>query len=266
MIKFPGINLELNISKNVLEIGNITITWYALIIVLAFIIALVICKKNNGKYEIKYNDIIDLSIYLIPISIISARLYYILFSLEYYIYNPLDLFNLKTGGLAIYGGIIGGIITIYIFCKKRNINLLDLTDYIVPSLALGQAIGRWGNFINIEAYGYETTLPWRMGIIENGIYKEVHPTFLYESIITFILFFLLTILQNKRKFKGEITYIYLIVYSFSRMILEEQRIDSLMLFNVKISQILSMLIFVIFCFILYIKILKNKKINHNVKK
>ena len=134
-------------------------------------------------FGIKFEDIIDLLIFLIPISIISARLYYVLFDLNYFIKNPMQIFNIRTGGLAIYGGIIGGIITCIVFCKKRKINILDLLDYLAPALALGQAIGRWGNFANIEAYGVETTLPWRMGIYEANKYVEVHPTFLYESIV-----------------------------------------------------------------------------------
>ena len=152
-------------------------------------------------------------IYLIPISIISARIYYIIFKLEYFLTQPLQMLNLRNGGLAIYGGIIGGVITCYIFCKKRNIHVLDLLDFIAPILALGQAVGRWGNFFNVEAYGTQTTNLFRMGILENGIYKEVHPTFLYESTVTILLFIILLFLQKKRKFKRR-NYIYLFNYLF----------------------------------------------------
>ena len=256
IIKFPGLNLNLEISKTAFSIGNINIYWYAILMVSAFIIALIILKIKDGKFGIKFSDIFDLSIYVIPISIISARIYYILFNLEYYIHNPYNIFDLRSGGLAIYGGIIGALITCYIFCKKRKINLLDLIDYVVPVLALGQAIGRWGNFINVEAYGEVTNLPWRMGIIEAGEYIEVHPTFLYESLVTFTLFIVLILMSNKRKFKGQIVLIYLIVYSFARMIIEGLRTDSLMLGNMRVSQVLSLIIFVI-SIGLYIK----KKIN-----
>ena len=136
----------------------------------------------------------------------------------------------------------------------------------MPYLSLGQAIGRWGNFVNVEAYGAKTSLPWRMGIIENNQYIEVHPTFFYESVITFILFFYLIKLQNKRKIKGEVTYTYLIVYSFARTFIEYLRCDSLMLYNLKISQILSIAIFVIFCCILGYKKIKYKKIKLHDKK
>lgn len=266
MIKFPGIGLEFYINKNLIDFGFLKITWYAVFIVTAFAIALLIFKKSNGKFNIKYDDILDLAIFVIPISIIGARLYYCVFNLEYYIKYPMKILDITTGGLAIYGGIIAGAITCLIFCKKRKINLLDVLDFIVPAIALGQAIGRWGNFINIEAYGTETSLPWRMGIIENGLYKEVHPTFLYEFIVTLVLFIVLIILQKNRKFKGEITYVYLIGYSFARFFIEGLRIDSLMLFNVRVSQILSAIIFVIFCSILIYNVEKNKKSSKGVTK
>lgn len=228
-ITFPLLNLKLNISSIAFNVFGLEIYWYAVIIVAAIITALLVCKKRDGVFSIKFETILDISIYLIPISIISARLFYVLFNLDYYIQNPIAILNIRSGGLAIYGGIIGGAITIWIMAKKKNVNVLDLLDYLVPALAIGQSIGRWGNFINMEAYGYETNLPWKMGIIEAGEYIEVHPTFLYESICTFILFLMLTKMQKKRKFKGEITATYLISYGIIRAIIECFRADSLML-------------------------------------
>ena len=268
---FPSINLELNIKRVAFSIFGIDIYWYGIIIALAIMIALLILKLQDGKFGIKFNTILDLAIYLIPISLICARIYYVLFNLQQYTNNPLKIFNLRDGGMAIYGGIIGGLITCIIFCKKRKIKILNMLDYIVPVLALGQAIGRWGNFINIEAHGTETNSIFRMGIIENGTYMEVHPTFLYESIITFFLAILLLNIKDSekikkdskkqliRKYPGQVTFIYLIVYSFARFFIEGIRTDSLMLFNFRISQILSMAIFVVFCLILTYKELKDKK-------
>lgn len=135
-ITFPILNLELNISPIAFTIFGIEIYWYAIIMVSSFIIAILIFKLRDGKYGIKYSDILDLVIYLIPISIISARLYYVLFNLQDYILYPLQILNFRTGGLAIYGGIIGGVITCFIFCKKREISLVHLLDYVVPCLAL----------------------------------------------------------------------------------------------------------------------------------
>ena len=136
VVTFPGLNLQFNINRIALSIGGISIYWYAILMTSAFAISLLIYKLKNGKFEIKFSDILDLALLLIPISIVSARLYYILFNLEYYVANPTQIFNLRSGGLAIYGGIIGGAVTCYIFCKKRKINLLNLLDYIVPCLAL----------------------------------------------------------------------------------------------------------------------------------
>lgn len=245
LIKFPGLNLEFNISKVAFEVFGIKIYWYAILIVTAIILALIIFRKRNGLYDIRFNDILDLSLYAIPIAIVCARLYYIIFNLEYYMQNPKEILSIRNGGLAIYGAIIGGLITLIIFCKKKKINVLDLIDYVAPGLVLGQAIGRWGNFVNIEAYGTTTNSFLRMGIIESGKYIEVHPTFLYESIACFAIFIILLLMKNKRKFKGQIACTYFILYSLERFFVEGLRTDSLMLGNIRISQILSAIIFIV---------------------
>lgn len=256
---FPAINLELNIPRVAFSIFGVNVYWYGVIIVSAMVIALLLCKKDDGKYGIEFKTILDLAIYVIPISIICARIYYVVFNFSIYENNIMRVFDFRTGGLAIYGGIIGAVITIYVYCKLKKVNFIDILDYVVPFLALGQSIGRWGNFVNIEAYGTETTFPWRMGIFEGGIYKEVHPTFLYESISTFLIFVLLYLIRNNRKYKGQITYIYLALYGVARMIIEGLRIDSLMYQNLRISQALSLLLFVIFSGVLvYKKICYNK--------
>ena len=135
-ITFPGLNLKMQVSKIAFTIGNIQIYWYAILMVFAFLIAIIIFKIKDEKYEIKFNDILDLVIIMIPISIICARIYYIVFKLDYYLQNPMQIINLRNGGLAIYGGIIGGAITCYIFCKKKKIDFLNLVDYLAPCLAL----------------------------------------------------------------------------------------------------------------------------------
>ena len=145
-ITFPLLNLKLQISRIAFSIGNIDIYWYAILMVFAFLIGLLIFKIKDGKFGIKFSDILDLSILVIPISIISARLYYIAFNANYYMSNLSQIFNLRNGGLAIYGGIIGGVLTCYIYCKKKKINLWDLLDYIVPSLALRTSNRKMGKF------------------------------------------------------------------------------------------------------------------------
>lgn len=211
---------------------GIPIAWYAVIITFAFLIGIILLKKDDGLFNIKFEDILDLSIYVIPISIIGARIYYIFFAFNEFEWNFIKMINIRTGGLAIYGGIIAGAITVIVFSKKRDIKILDVLDCIAPYLVLGQGIGRWGNFFNIEAYGRETTLPWRMGIYIAGKYTEVHPTFLYESMEDFLIFGILMIIRKKRKFSGQIVFLYLIMYSFIRFFIEGLRTDSLMFLRI----------------------------------
>ena len=263
-ITFNGLGLNFYINQIAIKFHNISIYWYAIFIVLAFIVGIALCRKDNGKYNIKFENILELAIIMIPVAIISARIYFILFKLEYYIQNPSKILDIRNGGLAIYGGIIGAIITIIIYCKKKDINILDMLDYIVPYLALGQAIGRWGNFFNMEAYGTETNSIFRMGIVKNFKFIEVHPTFLYESVGCLLIFILLYNIRNKRKYKGQLTYIYLSLYGFIRAIIEGLRTDSLMLGNFRVSQVLSIILCITFSAMLIYKNNKNKGKNNNI--
>jgi len=154
---------------------------------------------------------------------------------------------------------LAGTLTCIIYCKKNKIKLLDVLDFIAPYVVLGQAIGRWGNFVNIEAYGRHTDLLWRMGIIEGEKYIEVHPTFLYESLGNFIIFIILTLKKKKRSFAGEITLFYAMFYSLIRMFIEGLRTDSLMLGMLRISQVLSLVILVISVIVLVKKVVNLRK-------
>lgn len=256
---FPEVKLSLLIDNIAFSIGKIDVYWYAILIISAIILVIVLLYKDDKKYGIKFEDVLELLIFMIPIAFIGARIYYICFKLDYYLADITRIFNIRDGGLAIYGGIIAGIVTIIVYCKIKKIKILDMIDYFAPYLPLGQAIGRWGNFFNVEAYGTETTIFFRMGIIENGIYKEVHPTFLYESFATFCIFILLVCIKDKRKYSGQITYIYLILYSFVRFFIEGLRIDSLMIGNIRILQLLSLLIFIIFLCVIIFKEIRRKK-------
>ena len=146
IVTFPGLGLEFNISKIALSIFNINITWYAILIVLSFAIALLIYKKRDGLYNIKFEQTLELALFVIPISLICARAYYVLFNLDYYSQNILQIFAINNGGLAIYGGIIGGAITCFVFARRKKINFLDLLDYIVPALALRTSYRQMGKF------------------------------------------------------------------------------------------------------------------------
>lgn len=258
-IKFTGLGLDLSIDSIAINVFGINIYWYAIFIVIAFLVAILFCKRDDGKYNIKYEQILEVLLFVIPISIICARLYFVIFKLDYYMQNPTEILNIRNGGLAIYGGIIGAILTILTYCKIKKVNFLDVLDYFAPYLVLGQAIGRWGNFFNAEAHGTITDTIFRMGIVENGIYKEVHPTFLYESICCLLIFALLYIMRNKRKYKGQITYIYLCLYGFVRAVIEGLRTDSLMLGTFRISQILSIVLCIVFGIILIYKKVEKRK-------
>ncbi len=146
-IIFPSLNLKMQISEIAFSIGNIHIYWYAILMVFAFLVSIIIFKLKDGKFEIKFSDVLDLCIILIPISIIGARVYYIIFKLGYYIQNPLQILNLRSGGLAIYGGIIGGIICLYIFCRRKKIDFLNMLDYVAPCLALRSINWKMGKFL-----------------------------------------------------------------------------------------------------------------------
>ncbi len=145
-VSFPGLGLEFNISKVAFTLFGINIAWYAILIVMAMLIALIIYRIKDGLYSIKFQDILELSLYVIPISLLSARLYYVIFKLDFFLQNPMQILNIKQGGLAIYGGIIGGALTCYFYAKKRKINFLDLLDYIVPCLALRTSYWKMGKF------------------------------------------------------------------------------------------------------------------------
>ncbi len=208
-------------------------------------------EKNKDKeysYGIKFDDIFDFAIGALVIGISSARAYFVLFNWDYYSQNISEIFKIWHGGIAIYGAIVGSAIYAILFCLKRKIKFLDFADVIVPYLALAQSIGRWGNFVNQEAFGSETNVPWKMGIYNENLlrYNFVHPTFIYESLCTFSIAILLIKLSKNRKFKGQIMYLYFILYGISRAIIEGLRTDSLMFANFRVSQVLSVIFVIIF--------------------
>ena len=221
------------------SINGFEIRLYGILIAVAFLSAIFISAKRAPKFGIKAENIYDLAIFLMPISIVGARLYYVIFSWDNYAGDFRKIIDIRSGGLAIHGGLIAGIITAIIFCKVKKINFPDLADLIFPQVALAQAIGRWGNFFNSEAHGGPTDLPW--GIIVDG--QKVHPTFLYESIWCLALFFFLLHVSRKRKFRWQIFLLYCILYSFERFFVEGLRTDSLMIGNLRQAQVLSAVVF-----------------------
>jgi phosphatidylglycerol:prolipoprotein diacylglycerol transferase len=150
-ITFPGFGMKFEINSIAINLFGIDIYWYAIFIVLAFAIGIAFCKKDDGKYNIKFEDILNILIFLIPISIICARLYFVLFKLDYYAKNPLEIFNIRNGGLAIYGGIIGAVITILVYCKYAKLSVLDVIDYIAPYLPLRTSNWKMGKLCKLRS-------------------------------------------------------------------------------------------------------------------
>jgi len=258
-VAFPNLNLYFNINPIAFSFGQINIYWYGILIATAVLLGLFFAKLRDKKYGINFSDVEEFVLWALPAGIIFARLYYVIFSWDLYKKNPLSIFEIWNGGLAIYGGIIGAVLTSVIFCKVKKISLLDLLDYAVPFLALGQAIGRWGNFFNMEAYGTITNSFFRMEILQKtGEYISVHPTFLYESVGLIFIFSLLMLI--KRKFSGQVISVYFLLYGILRTFIEWIRADSLMIGNFKISMVVSILLVCIsLIFILY-NVLKKKEI------
>ena len=250
-----------------LKIGNITIYWYSIMILIGFLTASYLIIRESAQLKIKKEIIIDLLFYTIIIGILGARIYYVLFNLDYYSKNLLDIFKVWEGGLAIHGGIIAGTIFIIMYTKKKKQNTLKLLDICVPGLLIGQAIGRWGNFFNQEAHGPVTSiehLKYLPKFIQKGMYIDGEyyiPTFLYESILCIIGLIIILVIRKKVKLKnGQITGFYLIWYGIIRAIIESFRTDSLMFLGLKQAQIISFIMIIIGT-ILIIKGNKNEKYN-----
>lgn len=228
-------------------IFDISIRWYGILIALGIILATLIVYKRSPRHGIDQDKTLDFILISIPLGIIGARLYYVLFNWQYYSGDFYKIINIRAGGLAIHGGLILGLITLAILCKIWNYKPLNVLDLAMPAIALAQAIGRWGNYFNSEAHGGPTDLPW--AIIVEG--QAVHPTFLYESIWCLIMFGILLIVDNNRRFDGQVFLLYGILYSLERFFVEYLRTDSLMLFGIiKQAMLISAITFLI-CAIIY---------------
>lgn len=223
-------------------IFGIDIMWYGILIATGIICGYLIAKNLAKIDGIKEDLLLDFLLITLPFAIIGARLYYVIFEWSYYSQNPIEIIDIRGGGLAIYGGLIAAVITAYIFSKKKDIAFLRLADICLPGVAIGQAIGRWGNYINQEAYGTATDLPWAITI--DG--QSVHPTFLYESIGDFLIFLILfNMFRKNHTYYGKTTAWYCIIYGTLRFFVEGFRIDSLYLGPFRVSQLVSLAIIII---------------------
>ncbi|MEQ7219907.1 prolipoprotein diacylglyceryl transferase [Vagococcus fluvialis] len=245
----------LSVNPIAFNLFGIDIMWYAIIIVSAIVLVSWLASKEAVKVGLREDDVVDLMLWALPISIVGARLYYVLFELDYYIENPGQILAIRSGGLAIYGGLIAGGLVVYFFTRHRFISTWKFLDVAAPSVILAQGIGRWGNFMNHEAYGevvsrnFLELLHLPKFIIENmyidGEYRQ--PTFLYESVWSVLGFVVLILLRRKPNFlkEGEVALVYVIWYSLGRFFIEGMRTDSLWIGDViRVSQMLSGLLFI----------------------
>jgi len=231
------------------EVFGIAIRWYGILMATAILIGSIVMIKNGKKIGVKEEDLIDLILWVLPSAIIGARLYYVAFEWQHYQGDIMKIINVRNGGMAIHGGVLGGVIAGYIFCKIRKLEFWRLADIAAPALIFGQALGRWGNFANSEAHGGPTDLPW--AIVVDGI--KVHPTFLYESIWNLGVLAILLVYGKKKKSHGEIFGLYLIGYSVGRFFIEGLRTDSLMFMGMRVAQLISITLILIGGTIIYRK-------------
>ncbi|MDZ5784143.1 prolipoprotein diacylglyceryl transferase [Marinococcus luteus] len=241
------------IDRVAFEVGSVPIYWYGILIGLGALLGYILASYEAKKRGLPEDIFADLLIFAIPISIICARLYYVIFEWEYYVQNPGSILAVWEGGLAIHGGLIGAVLTGIIFSKIKRVSFWKLADIAAPSIILGQAIGRWGNFINQEAHGGEVSRSFLEGLqlpefIINQMYIEgayYNPTFLYESLWNIAGFLLLLGLRRVNLRRGELFLTYVIWYSFGRFFIEGMRTDSLMLFDtIRVAQLISVLLIV----------------------
>ena len=219
------------------SIFGIDVMWYGILMATGMILGTLIALKEAKRVGLKEDDVLDLAIIAIPIGLLSARLYYVIFNWEYYSQNTSQILNFRGGGMAIHGALIGGILTGYIFTRIKKIDFLKMADTVIIGMPLAQAIGRWGNYINGEAYGGPTDLPW--AIVVDGI--KVHPTFLYESIWNLGIFIFLWIFRKKKQYEGQIIVYYVTLYSLGRFFIEGLRTDSLMIGPLRMAQVISLI-------------------------
>ncbi|MEA4816630.1 MAG: prolipoprotein diacylglyceryl transferase [Lachnospiraceae bacterium] len=280
-IVFPNLGIEIeHLSRTAFSVFGFDIYWYGVFIGLAVVIGILIIFYNANRTGQNPDMYFDFSMLVMIVSLIGARLYYVIFSWDMYKRNLLEIFNFRNGGLAIYGGVIAATIMAVLYSRKKGISLWLLTDTCVPSLALGQAIGRWGNFFNREAFGtftdsffamrytldtvYEGNLTQEIlnnTVIQNGAtYVQVHPTFLYESVWNIALFVILMLMIKRKKSNGSVFALYSIGYGIGRFWIEALRTDQLLLWGtgIPVSQIVSVLFIVFGVFMLFY--LKKKRL------
>ena len=272
ILSFPGLGIgEFRVNEIAFTVFGHPIMWYGVIITCGMILSFLYVYYLSRFEKVSLDDLLDYAIYTVIFGIFGARLYYVLARFDYFIGDSFGetLYNMIAiwqGGLAIYGGIIGGVLTILVISKIKKIRMPRALDLFSPGVIIGQTIGRWGNFMNAEAFGSQTSLPWRMGIRNldyiNTIY--VHPTFLYESLWNLLGFLLIHFFYKKKKYDGQVFLFYITWYGFGRMLIEGLRTDSLMIFGIfRVSQVLGLCCFLVGTVLLITFAVKPPKKHHH---
>lgn len=260
-VSFPGLGIhDLVIPRVAFELTlfgrSVPIYYYGILIMFAFLLGLILAYRQAEDYGLTGDDVLDVFLVTLPSSIIGARLYYVIFSWDMYRDNIGRVFDIRDGGMGFYGGVLAALLAIYLLSRKKKIKLSLFFDFFAPYLALGQGIGRWGNFFNQEAFGVATDLPW--GMISDGTiaylerieypyaHSPVHPTFLYEFIGNMIIFAVLMYRRKRSELDFEVTALYFLLYGLLRFMVEGLRTDSLYIgqTDLRISQLLSLIMVV----------------------
>ena len=239
-ISFPGLGLEMN-PRSYIPIGPLSIHFYGVIIALGLVLAVVYGMRRSKQFGLTEDHILDGVLWIVPFAILCARLYYCVFEWDTYKENPISILYIWEGGLAIYGGVIGAAIGIIVYTRIKKLNLGALLDLVSLGFLIGQSIGRWGNFMNREAFGAPTESFLRMGLFNSrtGAFEYYHPTFLYESVWNAVGFVLLHKLSKKRQYDGQIALGYVAWYGLGRAFIEGLRMDSLYWGPFRVSQLLA---------------------------
>ena len=247
-ITFPNLGIALNPSRVAFSLFGKDVYWYGIIIALGFILAVIYASRRTKTFGVTDETILDMLFWAVPSAIICARLYYCVFYWELFAHNPISILYIWEGGIAIYGAVIGAVAAVLLFCKVKKVSFGPLADVGGLGLLIGQMIGRWGNFVNREAFGAPTDSFLKMGISDAaGVATYYHPTFLYESVWNLVGFIILHFYSKKRKFDGEIFTCYVAWYGLGRVWIEGLRTDSLYLFGtgIRVSQLLAGISFVV---------------------
>lgn len=270
-VEFPDLfgGFKIPVERTAFTLFGIKVQWYGVIIGLGVLLCVGLALRACRRYGIESNDLMDYFLVSFPSAIVGARVYYVIFNFDLYRDDLTKIFSYREGGLAVYGGVLAAMLAVFCMAKvKKKHTFLQLADFAAPYILLGQAIGRWGNFFNQEAYGGLTDLPW--GMTGSNISGVVHPTFLYESLWCFASFGIILWYRRSRfkKAQGECVCLYMILYGLERSIVEGLRTDSLYIgsTNIRVSQVLSIVLFIvgIVLFIL-LRVRHNRKMAESVE-